>query len=34
MNIVDIIIKKRNKKELTEDEIKYFIDEFLKITFY
>ncbi len=25
MNIVDIIIKKRNKKELNEEEIKYFI---------
>lgn len=30
MNIVDIIIKKRNKKELTEEEIKYFIDEYCK----
>lgn len=30
MNIVDIIIKKRNKQELTEQEIKYFIDEYCK----
>jgi len=30
MNIVDIIIKKRNKKELTEEEIKYFIEEYCK----
>ena len=30
MNIVDIIIKKRNKKELTEEEIKFFITEFCK----
>ena len=30
MNIVDIIIKKRNKNELTEDEIKFFIDEYCK----
>lgn len=28
MNIVDIIIKKRNKQELTEEEIKYFIKEY------
>ena len=30
MNIIDIIIKKRNKKELTEEEIKYFIEEYSK----
>ena len=30
MNIVDIIIKKRNKQELTQEEIKYFIDEYCK----
>lgn len=28
MNIVDIIINKRNKKELSEEEIKYFIEEY------
>ena len=28
MNIVDIIIKKRNKQELTEEEIKYFVEEY------
>lgn len=28
MNIVDIIIKKRDKKELSEEEIKFFIDEY------
>ena len=30
MNIVDIIIKKRNKQVLTEEEIKFFIDEYCK----
>ena len=30
MNIVDIIIKKRNKQKLTEEEIKFFIDEYCK----
>ena len=30
MNIVDIIIKKRDKHELSEEEIKYFIDEYCK----
>ena len=30
MNIVDIIIKKRNKEELTEEEINYFIKEYCK----
>jgi len=30
MNIVDIIIKKRNKEKLTENEIKYFIEEYCK----
>lgn len=30
MNIVDIIIKKREKKQLTEEEIKFFIDEYCK----
>jgi len=30
MNIVDIIIKKRSKQELTEEEIKYFIDQYCK----
>ena len=28
MNIVDIIIKKRDKKELSEQEIKYFIENY------
>ena len=32
MNIVDIIIKKRNKQELSESEIKYFIEEYCKDT--
>ena len=30
MNIIDIIIKKKNKEELTEAEIKYTIDNFVK----
>lgn len=30
MNIVDIIIKKREKKELTEEEISFFIKEYCK----
>ena len=30
MNIIDIIIKKRNKQKLTENEIKYFVDEYCK----
>lgn len=30
MNIVDIIIKKRDKKELLEEEIKFFINEYCK----
>lgn len=30
MNIVDIIIKKRERKQLTEEEIKFFIDEYCK----
>ena len=30
MNIVDIITKKRNKQELTEEEIKFFIEGFCK----
>lgn len=30
MNICDIIIKKRNKKELTKEEINYVIDNFTK----
>ncbi len=30
MNIVDIIMKKRDKKELSEQEIKFFIDEYCK----
>ena len=28
MNILDIISKKRDNKELTEEEIKYFIKEY------
>ena len=31
MNIIDIIIKKKNKEELTEAEIKYTIDNFVKL---
>lgn len=30
MNILDIIAKKRDKKELTKDEINYFITEYIK----
>ena len=30
MNIIDIIIKKRNKEELSKEEIKFFIDEYCK----
>lgn len=30
MNIIDIITRKKNKQELTYDEIKYSIDEYLK----
>ena len=26
MNIIDLIIKKKNKEELTEEEIKYLLD--------
>lgn len=29
MNIIDIIIKKKNKEELTEEEIKYVINDFV-----
>lgn len=29
MNIIDIIIKKKNKKELTEEEIKYVVENFV-----
>ena len=28
MNIIDIILKKKNKRELTEEEIKYVVEEF------
>ena len=28
MNIIDIIAKKRDSKELSEEEIKYFIEEY------
>ena len=28
MNIIDLIIKKKNKEELTEEEIKYIIENF------
>ena len=30
MRIVDIIIKKRDKQELSSEEINFFIDEFAK----
>ena len=30
MNILDIIAKKRDKKELTKEEINYFITEYIK----
>lgn len=30
MNIIDIIIKKKNKLELSEEEIKYVVDNFVK----
>ena len=29
MNIIDIIIKKKNKNELTEEEIKYVVNNFV-----
>ena len=29
MNIIDIIVKKKNKKILTYDEIKYAVDNFI-----
>ena len=29
MNIIDIIIKKKNKLELSEEEIKYVVDNFV-----
>ena len=29
MNIIDIIIKKKNKEILTEDEIKYVVDNYV-----
>ena len=30
MNILDIIAKKRDNKELTTDEINYFVEEYVK----
>ena len=30
MNILDIIAKKRDKKELTKEEIEYFIEAYVK----
>ena len=30
MNILDIIAKKRDKKELTKEEIEYFVKEYTK----
>lgn len=30
MNIIDIIVKKKNKQELTEEEIQFFIKEYVK----
>ena len=34
MNIIDIIIKKKNKEELTEEEIKYVVEEFTNGSIY
>ena len=30
MNILEIIANKRDKKELSKEEIKYFVDEYVK----
>lgn len=34
MNIIDIILKKKNKEELTEEEIKYVVEEFTNGSIY
>ena len=34
MTILDIIEKKRNKKQLTKEEIEYFVEEYTNGNFY